>query len=250
MTLKQWLDSFNTPGVSISGASDATTYLPPNTALVRELTDAYYRDQAHKAEDAFHKAFLRLQGELPTINENGTIEYRDGRKGTYALNEDIQDAILPFLQQYGFTLHFETANPMLVGTVDGAIHAATMSVTGVLTHRRGHQRRSTFDAPADLSGGKTVGQARGSIMSYAHRYCTIDLLNLVTRGVDTDGTGFRFGFDPAVLDDHAKPVFRHLVEAACDGTLEECWKALDTSDRASVGFECFNYVKQLAGYVR
>jgi hypothetical protein len=227
MTLKQWIDSYVKEQVIMPDG-------------IKALTDAYYRDQKAKAELAFNAAFLKLQGVLPTIDEKGVIEYRDGRKGTYALNEDIQDAILPLLQAHGFTLHFETAHSDTV-----------LLVAGVLTHKRGHRRTSSFQAPADMSGGKTVAQGRGSIMSYAHRYCTIDLLNLVTRVADNDGaTGFKFNFDPSQLNDHAKATFKRLIESAMDDTLEECWSALDTSERASVGFECLQYVKQLAGYIR
>jgi hypothetical protein len=227
MTLKQWLSSMALPNRE-NVASE-----------IAALTAAYYQDQAHKAEDAFNKAFLKLQGELPIIDEKGQIEYRDGRTGTYALNEDIQDAILPFLQKHGFTLHFESVD--------------RTSVDGVLTHKRGHSRRSRFTSDADLTGGKTVAQARGSVLSYGHRYCTIDLLNLVTRGIDNDGAsaGFKFAFDPSQLPSaEAKATFKCLMEAALDDTLDECWKGLDTNERASVGFECLQYVKQLAGYVR
>lgn len=227
MTLKQWLDS------SLERFNKVTR------SDVEAFTVAYYADQKQKAEAAFTVAFLKLQGVLPIIDEKGTIQYRDGRTGTYALNEDIQDAILPFLQQYGFTLHFES--------IDRTI------VDGVLTHKRGHSRRSRFDSDADLSGGKTVPQARGSVMSFAHRYTTIDLLNLVTRGLDNDGASapFKFAFDPAQLPSpEAKATFKKLIEATCEDTLDQCWSGLDTHERASVGFECLQYVKQLAGYVR
>lgn len=229
MTLKQWLSSMA---------------LPHRESVAEEiaaLTAAYYQDQAHKAEQAFNSAFLKLQGELPTIDENGTIQYRDGRTGTYALNEDIQDAILPFLQKHGFTLHFETFYP----------DEHRIGVDGILTHKRGHSRRSRFESHADMSGGKNVGQGRASIISFGHRYTTVDVLNLVTRGVDTDGKGFQFGFDPAQLTTpEAKANFRKVMHAALDGTLDECWMGLDPSERASIGFDGLQYVKQLAGYVR
>lgn len=228
MTLKQWLDS-----------SPSTMLSTPENIVA--LSDAYFRDQSHKAELAFNASFIRLQAELPIIDEQGHIEYRDGRTGTYALNEDIQDAIHPFLNKWGFTLHFETAHP----------DPHRIAVTGVLTHKRGHARRSTFESGADTTGGKSVAQGRGSILSYGHRYTTVDLLNLVTRGVDNDGaSGFKFAFDPSQLDANAKATFKQLIGAAMDDTLDECWKALDTNERASVGFECFQYVKQLGGYVR
>lgn len=233
VTLKQWLDSYTPADSSICLSSES----------VREYTEAYFRDQLAKDRAAFDKAFLKLQGVLPTINEKGIIEYRDGRKGTYALNEDIQDAILPLLQAHGFTLHFETYYPD---------HNA-IGIEGVLTHKRGHQRKSRFESGADMTGGKTIAQARGSIVSYGHRYTSVDLLNLVTRGADNDGASapFNFGFDPKQLSTpEAKATFLKLLNAVLEDSLDECWQTLDTSDRASVGFECVQYVKTLAGYVR
>jgi hypothetical protein len=225
MTLKQWLDSYSV--------------LTPE--LIAAHTAAYYQDQEYKAARAFDAAFLKLQAVLPVIDEQGQIEYRDGRKGSYALNEDIQAAILPILQQHGFTIHFETVHP----------DPYRIAVTGVLTHKRGHQRRSTFESMADTSGGKSVAQGRGSILSYGHRYTTVDLLNLITRGLDDDAQILTFGFHPAQLPDpKAKATFKTLMEAALEDTLDECWGALDMSERASVGYECLGYVKQLAGYVR
>ena len=147
MTLKQWLDSF-TP--------DCDNCLSPESVVA--YTAAYYQDQDRKAAVSFENAFRRLQADLPIIDEKGSIQYRDGRSGTYALNEDIQDAILPILQAHGFTLHFETVNPYN----DGALLVA---VTGILTHKRGHRRSTCFESTADMSGGKTVAQSRGSIMS-------------------------------------------------------------------------------------
>lgn len=230
MTLKQWLSSMALP------------YRESVAAEITALTDAYYRDQQAKAADAFTRAFLKLRPELPIIDERGVIEYRDGRKGTYALNEDIQVAVQPLLNKHGFDLTFEESYPEI----------ATIAIDGILMHKRGHTRRTRFESGADMTGGKNVAQGRASVISFGHRYCTISLLNLVTRGNDDDAqsAGFKFGFDPAQLHAEAKPIFKTLIGAALDDTLDECWKALDTSERASVGFECLQYVKQVAGYVR
>lgn len=209
---------------------------------IAAMTDAYFRDQAERAKVAFQVAFMGLQADLPIIDEKGQIQYKDGRAGTYALNEDIQQAIAPILRKWGFTLHFETSHP----------HPNVIAVDGVLTHKRGHQRRSRFESGADTTGGKSVAQGRGSILSYGHRYTTIDLLNLVTRGVDDDGAHrSMFGFDPSSMPtDTAKATFRKLMDAAMDRTLDECWKGLDTHERASIGVDGLHYIKTLAEAVR
>lgn len=148
-----------------------------DAAKFAALVSAYNLEQAQASIAAFTKAFHAMAPDLPVIDERGTISYRDGREGTYALNEDIQQAIAPILWKHGFTLSFETTHPS----------PSAIKVTAVLTHRGGHTRTSSFESSADTSGGKTVAQGRGSIMSYGHRYTSIDVLNLITRGVDDDG---------------------------------------------------------------
>ncbi len=174
-------------------------------------------------DQAFLNAFLKMKPKLPIIDERGTIEYRDGRTGTYALNEDVQIAIQPILQDYGFTLTFETEHPSPLA----------IRVIGLLAHRKGHTRRTTFEAPADTSGGKSAPQARGSIMSYGHRYCSIDLLNLVTRGLDNDGD---VATSRHVISAGMLAAFPNLVSAAPAGmkSLETAWSTLSEPERASV----------------
>ena len=216
MTLKQWLDSY---ADKANGEFDA--------GVIAAFTEAYYRDQATKADAAFTAAFLKMQPEIPIIDETGEIVYRDGRKGTYAQNEDIQAAIGPILQRHGFSLTFETSYP----------REFTIRVEGVLRHRRGHERRSAFESTADTSGGKTVAQSRGSILSYGHRYTTVDLLNIQTRGIDDDGrSGLPSRFDPTALSPDGRAAFAVLLRAACDSpvVLAETWRALSSDRRASV----------------
>src|SRR6185295_6009416 len=52
----------------------------------------------------------------------------------------------------------------------------------------GHERTSEFLADADTSGSKNAIQARGSAVSYGHRYTTKDLLNITTREAADDAS--------------------------------------------------------------
>jgi len=129
---------------------------------------------AHEARAAFNRAFATMQAEIPTVI---AATPGDGGKWLYAPLEDIQDAVRPILVRHGFGLSFRTEWP----------DKATIKVVGILTHRDGHERTSEFLADADTSGSKNAIQARGSAVSYGHRYTTKDLLNITTRGADDDG---------------------------------------------------------------
>ena len=199
------------------------------------LVSAYDQERIRKAEAAFLAAFLKMKPHLPVIDERGTIEYRDGRRGSYALNEDIQLVIEPILRAYGFTLTFETEHPS----------PNAIRVTGLLTHRRGHTRRSAFESPTDTSGGKSGPQGRGSIMSYGHRYCTMDLLNLVTRGADNDGD---VATAHHVISAGLLAQFPNLVNAAPRGmaALETEWRTLGEENRSLVPADEWQTLKEIA----
>lgn len=130
------------------------------------------------ARAAFAAALAEMQPNLPVIAERGAIRHKVGGPAvsTYALWEDINDAIKPILAEHGFALSFR------VGSGEGKI-----SVTGVLSHRDGHSEETTMVLPVDASGSKNAVQAVGSSTSYGKRYTAQALLNLTSRGEDDDG---------------------------------------------------------------
>ena len=206
-----------------------------DAAKFAAIVEAHEHERRRSAEQAFVTAFLKMKPKLPIIDERGHIEYRDGRKGTYALNEDIQLVIEPILLAHGFMLTFETEHPS----------PNAIRVIGLLTHRKGHTRRSAFEAPADTSGGKTAPQARGSVLSYGHRYCSLDLLNLITRGIDNDGDTRTAG---KVLTAQTVAQFPALVAAAACGydTLSDNWRTLPEDQRDSIPVEDWQTLKEIA----
>lgn len=140
------------------------------------------------ARKAFAAALAAMQSEMPVIEENGRIEVRKkdqqgNRTGevqqstTYALWEDINEAIRPVLKEHGFALMFRTGQ-----TPEGKV-----TVTGILSHREGHQEETTISLMHDSTGSKNAVQAMGSSISYGKRYTASALLNITSRGEDDDG---------------------------------------------------------------
>lgn len=140
------------------------------------------------ARKAFAAALAEMQAEMPVIEENGRIEVRKkdnqgNRTGevqqatTYALWEDINEAIRPILKVHGFALSFRTGQ-----TPEGKI-----TVTGILSHREGHQEETMMVLMHDSTGSKNAVQAMGSSISYGKRYTASALLNITSRGEDDDG---------------------------------------------------------------
>ncbi len=133
---------------------------------------------ARQAEAAFNSDFAAMQTELPELAERGQIVVKGRVQSTYAKFADIMETIKPILAERGFALSFRTS-----------FDAGECTVSAVLLHREGHQVSTSFTAKADSSGNKNQIQGSGSAQSYGMRYTTRALLNLTTRGLDTDGQG-------------------------------------------------------------
>lgn len=179
---KQNADMFHQPlampepsllGVISRAASDPNC----DVGKMRELLDMYQRLETLSARKAYMAALSKVQTELPVITERGGIKNKSGDvQSTYALWEDINDAIKPVLQRNGFALSFRTG-----------FEADKIVVTGVLSHRDGHSEQTAIHLPSDTSGSKNAVQAVGSSTSYGKRYTAAALLNITSRGADDDG---------------------------------------------------------------
>jgi hypothetical protein len=141
------------------------------------LLNAQDRIARKEAQTAFDRAFAAMQAELPVIDKKGVLTDEFGSPGSsYALWEDINEAIKPVLSKFGFGLRFRTAQD----------HGAVV-VTAIVSHAGGHTEETTMRLPVDLTGGKNAVQAIGSSTSYGKRYAASALLNITSRDEDDDG---------------------------------------------------------------
>jgi len=178
---------------------------------LEKLMEMHERIIARSARAAYSKALSEMQAELPEVTERGAIEIREKdakgeRNGrviqstSYALWEDINEAIKPVLAKFGFALSFRTGQ-----SADGRV-----TVTGILSHREGHQEETTMVLQHDSTGSKNAVQAIGSSTSYGKRYTAAALLNLTSRGGDDDG---RAAGEPAKITEEQRNELQKLIEA-------------------------------------
>lgn len=139
---------------------------------LEKLLEMQLRVRELEAREAYAAALSRLQPNLPVIQERGEVAGRY----KYALWEDVISVITPLLASEGFSLSFRTSS-----TVD------SVTVTGVLTHSKGHHEETSLTLPLDSSGNKAPVQAIGSSTSYGKRYTAGALLNLRMGETDDDG---------------------------------------------------------------
>jgi len=150
-----------------------------DVSRITQLMELQLRAEAHQAEKEFNAAFSRLQPKMPRITKKGTIDM--GAKGSmkFARYEDLDAAIKPLYTAEGFSLSFSSR-----ATDKGII------LVGVLKHSAGHTLTPApeLQLPPDAGAGRNSLQALGSSLSYAKRYLTCDMFNIITVGEDNDGS--------------------------------------------------------------
>lgn len=143
-----------------------------------KLLDFQERVDAREAEKEFWHNFALASKDMPRVRKDGTIDM--GGKGSmkFAKYEDIDKAVKPIENKYGFTRMFMTEPDQ---------NGVRMVVK--LAHCGGHKETSTLLMPPDTGAGRNAMQARGSAASYCKRYLTLDIWNIVTEGQDNDASG-------------------------------------------------------------
>lgn len=173
---------------------------PTNTLAV--LTQALSGKDAHNLQivAALHKEMVaeqarldyieakrQMKRQLPTINRDGKIEYKDKGDGrgkpkplSFASYENLHDSCVDPMFEHGFDIT-HAAQPGVPGMVN---------VVTTLVHTNGHTEQSVFPMPHDASGGKSGAQGWASAFSFGKRINMIGLLDIVSRAPgdrDVDG---------------------------------------------------------------
>ncbi len=135
------------------------------------------RVEARDAEKAFNADLAAAMAEMPSVRKDGVKDM--GTKGSipYATYEHLDRIVRPIEKKWGFCRIFTTEPLDKPGTL----------MTCRLLHRGGHSIQSTRFQPPDPGPGRNETQAIGSADSYARRYLTLAIWNIVTVGADDDG---------------------------------------------------------------
>jgi hypothetical protein len=134
------------------------------------------RVEARDAERAFNADLAAAMAEMPNVRKDGVKDM--GTKGSipYATYEHLDRIIRPIERRHGFCRIFITEPLEKAGTL----------MTCKLLHKGGHSISSTRFQPPDPGPGRNETQAIGSADSYARRYLTLAIWNIVTVGADDD----------------------------------------------------------------
>lgn len=151
-----------------------------DVAKLQGLMELQIKAEERHAEKLFNEAYARLLQRMPRIAKKGKIPLiKDGvNKGSipFIKNEDMDTVLRPMYTAEGFTLSF-LSEPC----PSGIIRVAS------LRHAAGHSITSRMQLPPDKGPGRNDLQALGSSLSYADRYLTRGLFNIIALGEDDDG---------------------------------------------------------------
>jgi hypothetical protein len=139
------------------------------------LLDVQLRVLDRQAKEAFDRAFVAMQPELPEIDKNGAIVIKGVIRSRYSLFEDIMAAIAGPLAKYGFGITFNTPD-----TGD----LKSYKITCKLKHQDGHSEPYELRLPIDISEFRSAVQNSSSTISAGKRILLKEALNLVERGED------------------------------------------------------------------
>jgi hypothetical protein len=179
------------------------------------------RKEARRAEIAFSEAMATCQAECQAVVAK---HYNKQTESKYADLFDMDLAIRPVYTRHGFSLSFGTSR----SEMEKHVH-----VYCDVRHKNGHTCRYEDDFPIDDAGikgtiNKTPIQAKGSTTSYAQRYLTKGIFNIVVQGEDNDGNG---AGDPinetqlAALDAELQRIAPDDRQAAIDAVFK--WAGID-----------------------
>ncbi|WP_280041183.1 ERF family protein [Pseudomonas sp. Hg5Tf] len=153
-----------------------------DTEKMQAMMAMYERYTDRSASAAFNAAMVRAQSEIGPVFRD---KYNSQTNSSYAALESIDKKIAPTYTLHGFSLSFGTDDSPLAG------HIRTVCDC---MHEAGHTKRYHVDLPIDSTGikgsvNKTGVHANGSTYSYARRYLTMMIFNVVLTNEDNDGNG-------------------------------------------------------------
>lgn len=178
------VDGQRQSGNFLQAILQAATDPSVDATKVETMAELAIKLQDRERETQFNQSVNAAIQEMPVITREGIIQIpaKDGKparvQGRFARFEDIYRVVRPILERHQLAIRFN------VGETQQAI-----TVQPILSHANGYtERGEAMRLPADQSGSKNATQAVGSSVAYGKRYTMCAMLNIVTEGVDNDGT--------------------------------------------------------------
>jgi hypothetical protein len=163
------------------------------------------RWEATEARREFNEAMAAAKAEIKPVikNRHAGFDLKTGGRTDYDYEDmlAVSQAVDPIFIKHGLSYRYTSK-------VDGT----TVTVTCIVSHRRGHREETTLSAPVDASGSKNSVQAVGSTVTYLQRY-TLKLAAGLAAAKDDDGTGGNPDFAQTITADQFRELRDMLEES-------------------------------------
>ena len=166
------------------------------------------RYEAIQAKRLYVQAMAACQAAMPVIVRNATNNHTNKK---YVNLEGIVRQARPVYMAHGFSLSFNTTDCPIQGY---------MRCVCLCSHTGGHTESFQIDLAIDGTGAKggsnmTALQGAGSTMSYAERYLTQKIFNLVISDADEEGKLFgKIPIGPEQLAELEAEIAKRDMDAA------------------------------------
>lgn len=171
-----------------------------------KLVDLYERVEAINSKRAYQEAMQSCQADLQSVVTDSQNKHTGS---TYVDLGTLIHKIKPVYTKWGFSLSFFEQPTEKPGWIRCCVD---------VMHNRGWRETKWIDLPADgtgASGGRSSMnpvQGVGSTHTYARRYLTYDVFNIIVADTDLDGNLQ----EPTLNDEQVKLIERLLLESETD----------------------------------
>ena len=170
--------------------------------MVDKLITLMERTEAIEARREFEMAMAAAKSAMPVVFKNRQVRY-DNTAYAYEDMGEIARTIDPILSAHGLSYRYRSEQD-----------DKGLTVTCIITHKRGHYSEVSLRAGADSSGKKNAIQAIGSTVTYLQRY-TLKLALGLSASTDDDGRAAGNG-DDAITAEQAVELSRMAEEVGAD----------------------------------
>lgn len=149
-----------------------------NVETLEKLMALQERYEAAQARRDFDEAISAAKSAIGPIFKNKKVDFTTQKGRTNYAYEDLAEVsrtVDPVLAQHGLSYRYRTSQ-----------EGGRLTVTCIMSHKRGHREETSLQASNDDSGNKNSIQAVGSAATYLQRY-TLKLALGLAATVDTDG---------------------------------------------------------------
>jgi hypothetical protein len=148
-----------------------------NLQELKEVLLLQERWEANEARKAYHEAMAMFKANAPTIDKDKQVAYGN-TKYNHASLANVTEKIGAQLSKWGLSATWKTSQT-----------SGQITVTCIITHKKGHSEETSLSAAPDNSGQKNSIQAIGSAITYLERYTLLAMTGLATQEQDDDGAG-------------------------------------------------------------